>query len=69
MSEESKTFQVTCAHCDKPFHVRFPLTRPGATGDGTVKVTCLYCNNNVMITIPQVYIAEDTVLRSVPDAG
>ncbi len=64
MSEESKTFEVTCAHCDKPFHVRFPLTRPGATGEGDVSVTCMYCNQNVMITIPQIYIKESTTVRS-----
>ena len=64
MSEDAKTFQVTCAHCDKPFHVRFPLTRPDAAGDGDVTVTCMYCSQNVMITIPQVYIAEETIVRS-----
>ena len=68
MSEDSKTFQVACAHCNKPFHVRFPLTRPDAAGDEDVTVTCLYCSQNVMITIPQVYIGEDTMLRSAPAA-
>ena len=65
--QEKKTFKVHCAHpdCQKPFHVRFPLARPDAEGQGKVVVTCMYCNKNVMITLPQVYIAEDTLIRGI----
>ncbi|MEE8291788.1 MAG: hypothetical protein V3R80_09920 [Candidatus Tectomicrobia bacterium] len=61
---EEKTFKVLCSYCQKPFHIRFPFTRPDATGEGEVVVTCLYCGQNVIVTIPQVYIEEESLLRS-----
>jgi hypothetical protein len=65
MSAEEKTFKVICAHaeCQKPFHMRFPLAQPNATGTGEVVVTCMYCGKNVMVTIPTVYIQEDSLVR------
>ena len=60
MSELLRTFKVLCSHtdCQKPFHVRFPLTQLDATGTGEVVVTCQYCSKQVVITIPRVYIEE-----------
>jgi hypothetical protein len=58
-----KTFKVTCVHCQKPFHVRFPLTRPDAQGSGEVAATCLYCAKNVKVTIPRRYIEADALMR------
>ncbi|MBI2877010.1 MAG: hypothetical protein HYY20_09030 [Candidatus Tectomicrobia bacterium] len=72
MSEQQKTFKVRCAHCHEPFHVRFPLARADAEGEGKVVVTCLYCSQNVIITIPRSYIAEEALLRgieSIPAEG
>jgi hypothetical protein len=63
MAEAEKTFKVLCAACQRPFHVRFPLARPEAGGTGDVGVTCLYCNENVMITIPLDYIAEEALIK------
>ena len=63
MAEQEKTFKVTCAHCQKPFHVRFPLAQPDAQGSGEVTVTCLYCAKNVKVTIPRKYIEADALVR------
>ena len=65
MPGQEKTFKVHCAHCKQPFHVRFPLARPNADGDGDVVVTCLYCNQNVVITIPRENIAEEVLIRGI----
>ena len=69
MSKEEKTFKVNCAHCKKHFHVRFPLTQPNADEEredkGKVMINCPYCGENVIITIPRVYIEKDELLRSV----
>jgi len=71
MSEPLKTFKVTCSHsdCQKPFHVRFPLTQPDATGTGEVVITCQYCSKQVVITIPRVYIEEDALVRGLTSRG
>jgi hypothetical protein len=76
MPKEKKTFKVLCAHCRKPFHVRYPLAtaRGGAEGDeaapgaGTaeVVVTCLYCKEDVIIALPREYVSRETLLRSLP---
>ena len=63
MTEPVKTFKVQCAHCPNMFHVRFPLARPDATGTSEVVVTCLYCDKQVVITIPRVYIEADALVR------
>ena len=65
MSEALKTFNVVCPHaeCQKPFHVRFPLARPDASGTGEVAVTCQYCTKQVVITLPRVYTEEDALIR------
>jgi hypothetical protein len=65
MTEPAKTFKVQCAHadCRKPFHVRFPLASPDATGSSEVVVTCLHCDKQVVITIPRVYIEADALVR------
>jgi hypothetical protein len=64
MTEPSyKTFKVQCAHCHKPFHVRFPLARPEAAGTGEVVVTCQYCDQKVVITIPRDYIETEALVR------
>jgi RNase P subunit RPR2 len=60
-----KTFKVTCVHCQKPFHVRFPLARPEVEGSGEVAVTCLYCAKNVKVTIPRKYIETDHLTRGI----
>lgn len=65
MTEPAKTFKVQCAHADgrKLFHVRFPLARPDARGTSEVVVTCLYCDKQVVITIPRVYVEADALVR------
>jgi RNase P subunit RPR2 len=63
MAEAEKTFKVLCAACQRPFHVRFPLVRSETAGTGDVVVTCLYCSENVVITISRVYIAEEALVR------
>jgi RNase P subunit RPR2 len=65
MTEPAKTFKVTCAHedCRKPFHVRFPLARPDATGTSEVVVTCLHCDKQVIIVIPRDYVEEEHLYR------
>ena len=65
MAEPDKTFKVQCAHadCRKPFHVRFPLESPDATGSSEVVVTCLHCDKQVDITIPHIYIEADALVR------
>lgn len=63
MAEQEKTFRVQCANCQRPFHVRFPLARPDATGASDVMVRCLYCTKDVMVTIPQQYIEEEVLVR------
>jgi hypothetical protein len=65
MTEPAKTFKVLCAHadCQKPFHVRFPLAHPDATGRSEVVVTCLHCDKQVVITIPRIYIEADALVR------
>lgn len=62
-SSPQKTFKVRCGHCSEPFFVRFPLAQPGVEGSGDVKVTCQYCQQDVMITIPQQYIEQDMMVR------
>ena len=62
MSEE-KTFKVVCVHCKQPFHVRYPLARPGAEGERDVVANCLYCGKDVVIRIPTQYVAEDHLVR------
>ena len=72
MSEEQKTFKVHCACCHQPFHVRFPLARPDAEGEGKVVVACLYCSQNVTVTLPRIYLADDHLFRgieSIPTEG
>jgi RNase P subunit RPR2 len=66
MAEQQKTFKVLCVNCQKPFHVRFPLASREAEGTGDVVVTCLYCHENVMITIPREYIAEEALIKGIP---
>jgi hypothetical protein len=67
MSEhKEKTFKVTCAVCERPFLIRFPLAQSDAEGEGEVVVTCQFCEKKVKIKIPQKYIGKDTLLRSVP---
>ena len=66
MPEVMKTFKVHCAHCSRPFHVRFPLARPDAEGKGRVVVVCQYCSENVTISIPRTYIEEDHLVRRIP---
>ncbi|MBI3796573.1 MAG: hypothetical protein HY268_06340 [Deltaproteobacteria bacterium] len=68
MAAQEKTFKVECVHCRKPFHVRFPLTRPEAEGKGEVVVTCLYCNHKVVITIPTMYIEPEALVRGLKSA-
>jgi hypothetical protein len=63
MAAPEKTFKVLCAACQRPFHVRFPLASPEAEGTGEVVVTCLYCNEHVVVTIPRVYIAEEALVK------
>jgi hypothetical protein len=65
MATQDKTFKVECAHCQRPFHVRFPLADSEAEGSGEVVVACLYCNENVVINIPREYIEEDMLVRGV----
>ncbi len=60
---EEKTFRVTCAHCERPFHVRFALEQPDAEGEGEVIIDCLYCRKPVKIVIPRVYIEKDHLTR------
>ena len=60
---DEKTFKVTCAHCEKPFHVRFPLSEPGAEGKAEVVVNCLYCGKPVKIEIPREYVEEKHLTR------
>ena len=61
--QEKKTFEVTCAHGQKPFHVRFLLARPDAEGTSEVVVTCMYCDKDVMITLPKQYIETESLVR------
>ncbi len=66
MSAETQKFKILCPHCEKTFHVRFPLTGsdPDAQDDtGEVTVVCMYCSEDVMIQIPREAIAEDDFLR------
>ncbi len=60
---EEKTFRVTCAHCEKPFHLRRKLEEPDAEGEAEVVVNCLYCSKAVTITIPRVYVEEECLIR------
>ncbi len=67
-----KTFRVNCCECEKPFHIRFPLYDPSAQGTADVVVTCLYCNKNVVVTIPRTCVEEVCLTRgldSVPAPG
>jgi hypothetical protein len=63
MAEQEKTFKVECAYCPRSFHVRFALARPDAKGSADAVVTCLYCQHNVIITIPQRYVETDALVR------
>lgn len=67
MSKEEKTFKVLCAHCNKHFHVRFPLAQSDADEEGEDKgklvINCPYCGANVMITIPRRYIKEEHLME------
>jgi DNA-directed RNA polymerase subunit RPC12/RpoP len=56
MEKQSKFFQVICPECKKPFHMRFPEENPGAEGTGDMKITCMYCSKDIMVTIPRPYI-------------
>ena len=58
------TFQVLCAHCKQPFHVRYPLADPEKEGSGEQVVDCLYCKKPVKFQLPAKYIGEVEVLRS-----
>ncbi|MGE3542066.1 MAG: hypothetical protein AB7N91_32200 [Candidatus Tectimicrobiota bacterium] len=67
MSEATpKTFKVTCIACQKPFHVRFPLAQPGASGSAEVVVACLYCAQQVVVTLPREYIETEHLIRGLP---
>lgn len=67
MAEAEKLLKIQCVHCDKPFHVRVTLAQPEATGSGEVALTCLYCDQKVMVTIPRGYIQPgDGMLRGLP---
>ena len=63
MSTQKKTFKVNCPNCDNPFHIRLPLTDPEAEGSGDIRVECMYCTENVMITIPRKYMAKEFIFR------
>ncbi len=65
---ENKTFKVVCAHCAKPFHVRFELADPAAEGSGEVVVACPYCEENVVVTLPRKYIEKDHLTRGLKSA-
>ncbi len=58
-----KTFQVTCPHCEQPFHVRFALADPSKEGSSEVGVVCQYCEKKVMVEIPSKYVESEVVMR------
>jgi hypothetical protein len=65
MSTQEKTFQVNCPNpdCNRPFHLRLPLADPKAQGSGDIRVDCMYCNKNVMVTISRKYIGKEFIFR------
>jgi hypothetical protein len=65
---DSSLSKVECAHCRRSFHVRFALARPDAEGTADTVVTCLYCQKNVMISIPQRYVETDALVRGLKSA-
>ncbi len=64
--ENLKNFEVICAYCDKPFTVRYPLTRPDAEGEGEVVDDCAFCGKKIKFTIPEKYIGKGEFIRSSP---
>lgn len=58
-----KTFKVHCDSCTQPFFVRFSLANPTAEGTAEVVVTCQYCQQDVLITIPEQYNEQDMFIR------
>ena len=62
---EMKTFKVVCDHCDRPFHVRFPLADPEKEGSGEVGVLCMYCEKDVIVKLPRKYIEKEHLVRGI----
>ncbi len=65
MSDQKKNFTVICAFCDKPFIVRYALTRPDAKGEGEVVAVCQFCDEKIKFTIPKKYIGEDLLIQHI----
>lgn len=61
---EEKTFKVHCDHCEKPFHVRFPLVSD-EDGEANVVVNCLYCREEVVVRLPRRYVEKEHLLRGI----
>lgn len=58
-----KTFKMHCDSCTKPFFVRVSLASPTAEGAAEVVFTCQYCQQDVLITIPEQYNEQDMFIR------
>ena len=59
---EEKTFKVFCAHCERPFRVRFaPVSEE--SGESEVAVNCMYCAETVMIALPRKYVRKEHLTR------
>ncbi len=59
-----KTYRIICAECKQPFFARFEPVDDAAEGMGEETVTCMYCQKQVIITIPRKYQKPDELIRS-----
>lgn len=57
-----KTLKITCPWCDKAFHISVE-PKSDATGQEEKALTCLYCQQEVIITLPRRFAEKVTLLR------
>lgn len=59
-----KTYRIRCAECKELFFARFEPVDDAAEDKGEETVMCMYCQKQVIITIPRKYQKPDSLIRS-----